>query len=365
MRSILLFLVVGLVHGSLVFPPPTNGKWGTDIKNLELIDHNRTDPYDPDGRPRRLMLSVIYPTLPIHKCNPNNTVPYAPKAVLDVLVTAFEMFGSVTNISDKVHQLAISTCPSPSSQLQYKEAQFPVLIFSPGLHGSRFLSLSQAQSIASQGYNIILLDHAYDTAIIEFPNGDIVTRRNFTTVEELDELVRVRVEDVSFVIDQLEDKQSPLGQLLSDENCEIGIYGHSLGGATSILASYLDSRIKAIVDLDGYPYGFNTAGTREDPVFHLPSGLDTPTLLFTNSTAPLGSIWDSFTGWKKRLTLKGGTHTAFTDLPLLVDVLDLREKLPVGFVEDVVGEIEGVRARDVVGEYVGAFFDRFLKGMDG
>ncbi|KXT13872.1 hypothetical protein AC579_6881 [Pseudocercospora musae] len=355
MRIILLFLAIGLVHGSLVFPPPTNGKWGTDIKSSELIDHDRADPYDPDGRPRRLMVSMVYPTLPIHNCHSNDTIPYAPKTVLDVVVEAFEMFG-VADISDKVHQLATSICPLPSSG---KPSSFPILLFSPGLHGSRFLSLSQAQSIASQGYTIVLLDHTYDTAVIEFSNGDIIERRAFTTVEELDELVHVRAQDVEFMIDQLQNPQSPLWR---PDICEVGMYGHSLGGATATFASYIDpSRITAVVDLDGYPFGFNTTGTRQQSVFNIPANLSTPTLLFTNSTTPLGPIWDAFTGWKKRFTLKGATHAAFTDLPLLVDVLGIRERLPEGFI----GKIEGARARDAVGEYAVAFFDKALKGRDG
>lgn len=60
--------------------------------------------------------------------------------------------------------------------------------------------------------------------------------------------------------------------------------------------------------------------------------------------------------------LADSAHYTFSDLPDIVDVLGIRGQLPSAVVDGMLGSIGGGRALEVVSAYVGAFFDRVLKG---
>ncbi|KAF2161898.1 hypothetical protein M409DRAFT_58678 [Zasmidium cellare ATCC 36951] len=348
-----------------LLPNPT-GPYATDIKALELTDHSRIDPYDPNHGPRKLMVSIFTPTVPAKKCSHWQAYPYAPPRTAELLEPLLEAFGW-PNSTEYLKRLRLPICPS--QRQSWREKQFPVVLFSHGLGAIRLASSSQAQAVAANGFVVITIDHPYDAAVIEYPDGSIVTGRNLTSSQELDGDVQTRSKDASFIIDELSNRQSILHQHCGPvAKSKVAMFGHSLGGASSVRAAYDDARILAAIDLDGSPYGFNTTGTTEaDLAFHLPS-MHTPFLLFDEpafvDTAGLPTLYNAFTGWKRHLALEGSFHLTFTDLPLLVDTFGLRGTLPPAF-EAIVGTIPGLRARDVVSEYVAAFMGKWLKGEDG
>lgn len=87
----------------------------------------------------------------------------------------------------------------------------PLLIFSPGHERTRLLYGALAQAVANAGYAVVTVDHPYDADIIQYPSGKVITTAHETNVTDA-ELVAVRVEDVSFILDsfildQLSDKK--------------------------------------------------------------------------------------------------------------------------------------------------------------
>jgi hypothetical protein len=80
---------------------------------------------------------------------------------------------------------------------------FPVILFSPALGTSRLLYSALLQWIASAGFTVIALDHPYDADIVEFPDGALITSANITTDAQLAVALKSRVQDSSFVLDQL------------------------------------------------------------------------------------------------------------------------------------------------------------------
>lgn len=361
-----------------VFLPAPKGKHATDIKALELVDHSRIDPYDPNGGPRRLMVSVFFPTIPAEECTHPEAYPYAPEKTAELLGSLWELYGW-PNSTGYLERLRLPVCPArPSKTRDYVgnwgklRGSFPVVLFSHGLGGTRLASASQARAVAANGFVVVTIDHPYDAAVVEYPDGSVVTGRNISTVKELDEDVRVRAKDASFVVDELQNTDSHLGLLHQEcgfgEVEKIAMFGHSLGGASSVRAAYDDDRIIGAIDLDGSPYGFNTTrSTPNDTVFHLPN-MDSPFLLFNEPTfvGSLGmpTLYDSFIGYKRHLSLEGSFHLTFMDLPLLIDTFGLRDQLPPT-IEQLSGDIAGLRARDVVTEYVSAFMGKVLKGEEG
>lgn len=178
-------------------------------------------------------------------------------------------------------------------------------------------------------------------------NGSTSLSADFGTNTMVDQAVRVRSEDISFVLDQLEDIDSDLNALFpyripgdpsktSPNGSSVALLGHSLGGATGLRNAFDDGRLAGIANLDGYPFGFNTTGTTLpfEPVFSLPSSVSkVPTLLFNvpqqiRSTAFTELYHRLPVGKRLQLSLRGAGHWTFTDLPFIIARRNGSDKLP-------------------------------------
>jgi hypothetical protein len=103
------------------------------------------------------------------------------------------------------------------------------------------------------------MDHPYDSAVVEFPDGSLVPARNFTNDATLPYL-DTRIKDASFVLDELSNpgtvRQLIPGATRGLNTDRVGMYGHSLGGAAAVTIMVNDSRIVGGADLDGMLYLF-------------------------------------------------------------------------------------------------------------
>lgn len=91
---------------------------------------------------------------------------------------------------------------------------------------------------------------------IEIPTQ--ITADEYRSIKRLRQ--KVLGEDLIFALDQLlKLEKYPI------DTRKVAVFGHSLGGATAIYAALLDSRFKAVVDLDGTP-----------PSLALEQGLEVP-----------------------------------------------------------------------------------------
>lgn len=215
--------------------------------------------------------------------------------------------------------------------------------------------------ISSFGYIVVTVDHPYDADIVVFPDNSTIFGADIETEDQILDSLYTRTKDISFVISQLS-RPSITRKLLPDlapgsiDVSRVGIYGHSLGGATAAEAMLQDKRLVGGVNLDGTFFG--------DVI---QKGLDRPFLIFSHegknrSTDPSwGAIWPKLRGWKRELMMNGSAHGTFTDLPDVLDVLGLRGGLSRE-VEELLGSIDGARALEIVTFYVRTFFDFVLKG---
>jgi pimeloyl-ACP methyl ester carboxylesterase len=165
---------------------------------------------------------------------------------------------------------------------------------------------------------------------------------------------------MSFVLDQLS-VPSILSTLVPGpvsglDTSKVGIYGHSLGGATAAQALLSDSRFVGGINLDGTFFGSVVE-----------RGLDKPFMLFAHegknlSTDPTWSaIWPNLKGFRREFILNGSTHGTFMDLPEAADLIGLREEFPQE-VAELLGSIAGERSSQIIATYVSSFFDFILKG---
>ena len=145
--------------------------------------------------------------------------------------------------------------------------EFPVVIFSHGLGGTKIQNSINIEALASSGYIVIAIDHSYDAFLTIFNNGESAEFKSGLPLHELKDKtvteeifwktrlpqINTRANDVSFIIDKF--KELKIQGLDIAKSCnlnKIGIFGHSFGGGTGIVVSYFDNRISACLSLDGW-----------------------------------------------------------------------------------------------------------------
>jgi dienelactone hydrolase len=351
-----LILLAGLAStlATDVLIPPPQGPYSTLITTTQLTDVTRLDPFAPTNTSRVLMVSVYSP-IPSSQCSNLTSIEYMPDKTANFYD---QTYGPVGIPAGTFGSLKLQTCTQ--IHRKYRARQYPIVLFSPGLGNSRLEYGAIAQSVASNGYIVISIDHTYDASIVEFPDGSVILAADIGTDEQINFALAVRAQDVTFVLNQLS-IPSISKTLFPSSTCQldvkkIGIFGHSLGGATALSSMVNDTRLSGGVNLDGTFFG---------PAIQ--EGTKRPFLLVghegkNQSTDPSwGATWPELKAWKLELEVLGAQHGSFTDLPLLVDVLGLTAYLPPA-VTELLGSITGPRSLEIMRVFVGAFFDKVLQG---
>ncbi|OBT84340.1 hypothetical protein VE02_07262 [Pseudogymnoascus sp. 03VT05] len=173
-----------------------------------------------DTRPRALQISVFYP-LGYTPCSGGYLSEYVSQIVSNFENKYFEPYGVLAEIDYAAFKSQMyHTCSGGKHHNKY-----PPLIFSPGYERTRFLYGVLAQAVAKAGYVVVTIDHAYDGDIIQYPNGDVITTDHETNLTD-EALAEIRVEDVSFVLDQLSDKKIAKKIVPYDiDTSKVGMYG--------------------------------------------------------------------------------------------------------------------------------------------
>ena len=139
--------------------------------------------------------------------------------------------------------------------------ELPLVLFSHGLGGMKNQNSVQMEELASQGYFVAAVDHPYDAYLTIFDDGTTADYRSSHDGIDSEEAfwafrgpqLNTRAKDMSFLLDQIQARKSQgeaIWQNISTDR--VGIFGHSFGGATSILAAAQDPRISAVIALDGW-----------------------------------------------------------------------------------------------------------------
>lgn len=350
-----LSFLVPFIHSTIVVLRPT-GHYEVGINTMKLVDKTRKlDPFGPDNRTRAIMVSAFYPVEKSSGCYPTRIVNYMPPITAAFIDNEFSKYGIPNGTFESI---GIQACRlgAPVSE------DYPIVLFSPGLGGSRLIYQAIAQQVASSGYVVVLLDHPYDTDIVEFPDGSVVLGVNIETEAQIEITLEARTLDASFALDQLSRK--PVARSLvpgSKRGLDVrrvGIFGHSLGGATAGSAVHNDTRFAGGLNMDGSFWG---------PVVN--QGFSRPFLIFgrQNNTRfnveSWGTIWPLLQGWKLELILADSQHDTFTDVPYLAKILGLTDQLPPDDTS-LLGTIDGTRALQIITSYVTAFMDFVLKGFE-
>jgi hypothetical protein len=185
-----------------------------------LTDHSRTNWLANDTSPRALPISVFYP-VGYKPCSGGYLSEYVPHVVSDFEDNYFELYGVLADIDYAAFKSQMyRTCSDGKHHNGY-----PLVIFSPGYQRTRLLYGALAQAVAKAGYVVVTIDHPYDADIIQYPDGRVIINvlDSNATIEEF---TAVRVEDVSFILNQLSDKKIARKLVPYDiDTSKVGMYG--------------------------------------------------------------------------------------------------------------------------------------------
>ncbi|MWA09585.1 alpha/beta hydrolase family protein [Streptomyces sp. BA2] len=341
--------------------PRPSGPYETGRDTLHLVDDKRRDPWVPSAGPRELMVSVFYPAR--RGGDNGDRAPYLATKEAELLLKGQKL--------DKLYeaQQLTSVRTNARSDARPARGRHPLVVLSPGFTLHRATLTTLAETLASHGYLVALVDHAYESFGTEFPGGNDSSRiRTCVACEKVEEApngdagekqmlakaARNRAADISFVVDELTGRSRPGDGRRHDyaaliDTRRIGAAGHSLGGNAAAVAVGTDHRIRAAANLDGTFFA---------PV--PPAGTGRPVLMLGTrkghnpraEDATWPRQWHRLHGWKRWLTVADSGHLTFTDLPILGGQLNMT---------DPSAPLSGKRSGEITTGYVTAFFDKHLR----
>lgn len=220
-------LIILLLFPTFLFPPydeimPT-GDYTVQTKSFTLVDKSREEYFTEERDNRKVTIQYWYPNKDEHSTQDN---------------------------------------------------KFPLLLFSHGAFGYRMSNYSTYMELASHGYIVCSVDHPYHAfmtkeedgeviiANMDFMNSAMAAQNGVTSPEETYELqkewMKLRTEDMAFVLDHIRKKANSTDSeevyKMMDLD-QIGVFGHSLGGATVAQIGRVDKDIDAIIVVDGTMLG--------------------------------------------------------------------------------------------------------------
>jgi predicted dienelactone hydrolase len=337
---------------ALSIPRPT-GPYAIGRDTLHLVDQKRRDPWRPTAGNRELMVSMLYPA----------SAGGGPAAYMTADEAGLLLKGLKADTTFKPEQL--------SGVRVYARAgarpiggEHPLVVLSPGFSLNRATLTTLAEDLASKGYVVALVDHAYESFGTAFPGGRILRCAACDAIESapsdraekelLGKAAAGRAADISFVVGEL---TRPGGHTpgwarrkMIDRG-RVGAAGHSLGGNAAAAVMATDRRVRAGVNLDGSFFAqIPKSGLGERPFLMLGTqALHSP----RSADKSWPPAWQRLDGWKRWLTVTGSGHFTFIDLPVLGAQLGIT---------DPAAPLPGKRSGEITTAYVGAFFDRHLRG---
>ncbi|MCF6468818.1 alpha/beta hydrolase [Nonomuraea sp. MG754425] len=323
--------------GPVTLPAPTGGRpVGTTV--LHLNDTSRPDPWNLDAASRELKVTLWYPA----DRRDGRHAPYVSPEESALLLKGLRIVGVPSGTLSGTRTNAVKDAAPATG------AKLPLVVLSPGFTKPVSTLTSLAEELASHGYVVAGIDHAYESYATTLSGGRIAeclacdsdTDPGFGTG-----VVRGRAADVSFVLDRLPSAWD--GSSVIDRS-RIAMAGQSIGGASALATMVEDPRVRAGIDMDGTTYarlpktGFSRPFLFMGSPEHVPGGRD----------ATWDRDWKLLTGWKRWIVLSGAEHQSFTDAPLLAGVLG---------VKPTPGVLAAGRSSELTRAYVVAFLDRHLK----
>jgi predicted dienelactone hydrolase len=353
--------------GETVLPVPT-GTFPVGRTTCAWSDPVGTDAMAPKpGTRRELVAWIWYPAAPRRPSQEN--ADYLPRPWRE----AVERQNGVL-IADFMNRdlSRVRTHSIRDADVSPLEPSFPVVLMRGGLATLTTDYTTLGEDLASHGYVVVGIDAPYRSRIVVFPDGRVIARapqNNADLVGGADEerlaarLAQAWGADLGFALDQLLrlNGSDPTGRFLGRlDMSRIGVFGHSLGGATALQLCHDDPRVRAGIDVDGLPLGSAIRdGVRQPFMFLLGDHSGEPDSESAPVMANIRSIYDRLpAGGRWNIMIRGSNHYMFSD-----NVALLKNRFLMGGLRTLgLVHIEGRRQLAITAHYIDAFFDAYLKG---
>lgn len=263
-----------------------------------------------------------------------------------------------------------------------EDKTFPLTVFSHGSFGFRGSNASTFEELASNGYVVCSIDHTYHAFFTKQTDGKmIIVNQDFIndaiaatngdydeqkTYELTRQWLTLRTQDMNFVLDEI---LAQVDQASSDEvyhridKEKIGLFGHSLGGATAAKLGRDRGDVDAVIVVDGtmlgeeigfadgkavldetpYPVPLLNLYNEEHYADANQQGMD-----YANTYASAHAI-DA-----RDIVIRGAGHLNFTDLPLFSPTLAAM----LG-----TGEVDSRYCVETMNHIILTYFNHYLKGV--
>ncbi|MFD6397373.1 alpha/beta hydrolase family protein [Nocardia sp. NPDC060249] len=343
----------------VLLPVPT-GPNTVGVTELHVTDSRRTDPWT--GATRELLVQIWYPAQPSGEGAAAAWMPPGGRSAQEAYLAGLG-----------VPETRWSLGPShsyPNRPAREAGGRFPVLLNSPGMGDATGWSTAQAEDLASHGYVVAAINHTHEAFAVQFPDGRV--ERTVVPLDSPREVLRdllvpTRVADTRFVLDELAAATTdrrlatglPVGLAERLDLSAVGMFGHSLGGSTTVQSMHDEPSIRAGVNLDGPILGSVTT-----------DGTPQPLLMLASHASPwFGNVgwepnWPSNSGVKMPLRVAGTEHMSFSDQQTILPQLTAAGLLPATTTAKAVGGIDPQRSIDLQRTYVRTFFDAVFGRSD-
>jgi pimeloyl-ACP methyl ester carboxylesterase len=361
----ILLVVMWAEHRTAITLPPPTGPFAVGRATYAWTNESQIDELAPSPQSKRQVLAWIwYPAARSQRDVPAEYLPIAWREALG------KRLGVVLRTFLKRDPAVVRSHSISGAMVAPDRHTYPVVLLRAGGSALTTDFTTLAEDLASHGFVVVGFDAPYRSFVVVLPDGRVVERSPAANVENangnladpvIGRLLAMWTSDTRFVVDQLRRlNEDPSGNFAGRMDLgRLGMFGHSFGGATALEFCHEAPNCKAVLDIDGIPFGDVVSRGLSTPCMFLLSD-HSREMADPESHQVLGeiqSIYDRLPGGRWYVVLQRANHFSFSDQILLNSQTAFRLMRTAG-----IGGLDGRRGLAISADYVHTFFDVYLNG---
>jgi len=201
-----------------------------------VVDPLRTETLSGQQEPRQVVAYEYYPV-------PEGWRPQRPARYQDLYAPAAAQAMEVLGAFGLDEAYFQELPGSAYDEAPRRAGEFPVVVLSPAMSIDQQMYQFLIGPLVAAGYRVITVGATYESMCTVFPDGtfrphaECVQQSDLTDHNWLRHLVELRRDDLTLVLDALQLR-------------DVGLVGHSLGGAAVFEVARAEERVRAVVLLD-------------------------------------------------------------------------------------------------------------------